>query len=354
MVNHQQRESLAKLYMMIITLGGWAIIIGAFTQLHPTPDSLFILLLLIFFLGITEYYPFPVWKGFTTINFPIIFIILIMYGLSMTIVVYSMIVLVVNLLHKRPIRSILFNPAQLVISVFITYIFVTSIYSIDELAFTSNRLDGIMTYLTFLIFFYVINNLLVDIVLWLRPQPYTFENWKHKLISESASGAFSFLYGIILYVLGNQNRGSADVFSFFFFFSPLIAMALIGSSFVRLNTEKNRLKRMFRLTRNLNTYMLKDGFAQSMTELKDFMNCDEVSLLIKSDDWNIAFSSNYLSISRKIEHQLENMKTMVSYEQKPGELKGPLSHLFTKDMRSFIYVPLRMDHEIARLYFVTD
>ncbi|MDQ0351491.1 putative membrane protein YhdT [Alkalibacillus filiformis] len=331
MIKHQQRELLAKLFMLTITLSGWAIIIGASTRIELTYDSLLLLILFILFLGVTEYYPFPVWKGFSTINFPIIFIVLLIYGLPLMLVVYSLIVMSVNILHKRPIRSVLFNPAQLIISLFSAHILVTTLYSIDQITFTSNILDGLIIYSTFLIVFYLINNLFVDIVLWLRPQPYTFYNWKQKLISELASGGFSFLYGIIFYILGNQNRGEVDLFSYFFFLFPLIAMSLIGSSFVRLNTEKNRLNKMFRLTRNLNTHMLKDRFGQSMTELNNFMNCDEVSLVIKEDEnWTVAYPNNKLTLTTDIEDHLNELRSMTSYEQKPGEPNGLLSHIFFK------------------------
>ncbi|MGP4070979.1 hypothetical protein ACTWQB_00320 [Piscibacillus sp. B03] len=179
-MQYQQREIMSKLFMSSITIVGITIFSLSLFNLSTMPNSLLILILFVVLLGVTEYYPFPAWKGYTTINFPLIYVMLLIYGLNLTIVVYSSVVLAVNLLHERPLRSILFNPAQLAISLYLTYSIVVNSFAMHELTFSTSILNGILTYLSFLLLFYIINNLLVDIVLWLRPQPYSFVNWKRK------------------------------------------------------------------------------------------------------------------------------------------------------------------------------
>ncbi|TFB18857.1 histidine kinase [Filobacillus milosensis] len=346
-MQHQQREHFAKLYMYFTTIIGWSIIFGSFYFVDINPSSSLILVLFILFIGITEYYPFPVWKGFTTINFPLIFVMVLIYELPTAMIVYSLTVFSVNLLHERPARSIFFNPAQLAISLFLTHELITELLSLNEITFSTSVWTGTLTFLTFLITFYIINNLMVDLVLILRPQPYTFKHWKNKLVSESSSALFSILYGLLFYIIGNQNRGNIDAVAYFFFFSPLVALSIIGASFVRLNTEKNRLKKMFKLTRNLNTYMIKEnGFPHSMNELKRFINCDEICLITLEDGvWEIVFPDLKNDLDNNALQLLHEISSITSFENRKNEGSGPLSQIFSKDMRSYIYAPLRLDEE---------
>ena len=111
----QRREKSAKLFMNSISLIGWLLILLSLVKLEP-PGEPVVLALLFLFLLISEYYPMPVWRGHTAITFPVVYVLFLLYGFPYTAIAYAGAVLIVNLIHRRPVRTVLFNPAQLVIS----------------------------------------------------------------------------------------------------------------------------------------------------------------------------------------------------------------------------------------------
>ena len=94
---------------------GWSLIFYMMLHLEPASEPIVLALLFIFLL-ISEYYPMPVWKGYTAITFPIVYVIFLLYGFSYTALVYACAVLAVNIVHRRPLRTVFFNPAQLALS----------------------------------------------------------------------------------------------------------------------------------------------------------------------------------------------------------------------------------------------
>ncbi|MFC0273046.1 GAF domain-containing sensor histidine kinase [Metabacillus herbersteinensis] len=351
-------EKIAKLFMMFISVVGWITIIYQGYTIHEFTSSFLILFLFILFISITEYYPIPVWKGFTTVNFPLIFVMHLIYGTSVTVITYAFILVIVCALQKRPFRIIIFNPAQLCLSFIIAIELTDYLSTLFQLESISNVvLSGCIHYTLLLALYYLINNMIVDIVLLLRPQPYPFTTWKHKVISEMNSAFISFIYGVLLYMLGNQNRGEIDIFSYFFFFSPLIAISLIGSSFIRIKTEKNRLKSLFHLTKELNKNVLKDnGIDIFLIHFKQVLFYDELILLTrKKEDWQIELEdmkSDKTTLKQDVFEALNTFEKISYFKNKSMDTGGPLSLIFHPDMKSIIYVPLLMENELIGLLVV--
>src|SRR5690606_26492742 len=132
----------------------------------------------------------------------------------------------------------LFNPAQLTVSIFLAYSFLTHTNVIEILSTKSGFFTGILTYSLFLALFFIVNNLIVDFVLLIRPQPYPFTVFKTKTITELGSAFISLLYGFVMVYLEGRK---VDEFSLFFFFSPLVAVSLLYSVISTLENEKKRL-----------------------------------------------------------------------------------------------------------------
>lgn len=286
--------------------------------------------------------------GFTAISFPIVYVIFLLYDFSVTAIVYAAAVLLVNIKHHRPIRAIIFNPAQLVMSLFVSAYFLKMVDPYIQQAVEAPFLQGIIQYCFLQLCFLIINNVIVDIVLLLRPQAYTLKSWAMKTMTELNCMLISFLYGGMLYILGSQNRGEIDVFSYFFFFSPLVGLSLLSSAIVRLRSEKKRLKYLFYITSQLNQLVPGEKWMNDLKpSLDSYIIADAFSLWIKEDGkWYRQFQSNGSSeeLEPEMIEEFENVKEPICYPDiRSRELKS--TSLFKGRLKAFVYSPLRVENE---------
>ncbi|MFN7251421.1 MAG: GAF domain-containing sensor histidine kinase [Anaerobacillus sp.] len=337
----------------VSVLGFLAVIISMYY--FKVTDHFVIFFLLVAFLGITEYYPFPVWRGYTTLSFPIIFTIDLVYGLPVLVSIYALIVLIVNLIHKRPFRVLAFNPTQLVLSYLSAKGLMLLFFAIFPMVTISNY--------TFLIeiiivttLFYMINNTLVDVVLLIRPQPYPMTLWKKKTFTEFLSFLFSLCYVILLYVLGEQNRGIVDGFSFFFFFSPLIGLSLLGASNSRLRKEKNRLKTLFSITKQLNKRLPSKDWVHSLQYgVEELLGVEATMLWINDKDkWKLVLLEGRVDKDIQSEFDNTNFETILNTTVFPDHRKeiGPARNLIEGGLKASVYAPLFIEKELVGMLVV--
>ncbi|WP_227521534.1 MULTISPECIES: GAF domain-containing sensor histidine kinase [Bacillus] len=344
-------QTIAQLYMMFISSIGWLLTIFLFFQMDTISSPVEFIFLFVF-LAICELYPMPVPKGFSTLTFPVLYMIYVVYGVEITVVSYFIVVLGVNLLHRRPIRIIFFNPAQLAVSLYLAHL---ALQFIKPVFLTENFIvEGIVGFFLLITCFYLLNNIIVDIVLILRPERYTFKLWKQKGKGELISFTVSFIYGVLMHILGSQNRGEIDIISYFFFFSPLVALSLLSSIIVRLRNEKNRLKSLFDFSSELNKAIPnKDG--DNITRLlKDYIMGDDCILLLKHDEEKWAINS----IRGSLKEENLNIKKMESVREllvfdSSYHSKGPLHEFFSPTVKAEVYAPLLIDEELVGCLIVT-
>jgi signal transduction histidine kinase len=351
----QKKERRARTFLLMISIIGWtAIFQFGFLQFEQ-PQHIPIFILLVIFLAVVEYFPIPVWRGFTTISFPIVYAIYVMQGIEVTVSVYALVVFFCYLLKRRPLRIVFFNPAQLALSLLIAYWTANTFFPMLVPSETSKIVSGIL-YVSFMIFpFYLVNNLMVDFILAIRPQPYTFASWKQKNLQEWNSFAVSYIYLILFHVVGNQNRGEIDAIAFFFFFSPLVGLALLSSSIVRLKKEKARLKALFKMSSELNKIMpSKEWVSFLQNSLDEFMDVDASILWVCEDgEWVRKFSmgltvgQNPLSVTTI--NSFEKMKQLTIYHNTKKD-SGPCVDCFDKDILSCLYAPLLIEDEIVGMF----
>ncbi|MEH7224638.1 GAF domain-containing sensor histidine kinase [Bacillus sp. JJ1566] len=352
-VSSQRRENYAKFYMIFIVLLGGAAVVNAIFHLEPT-DEFTILLLLAIFLAITEYYPIPLLRGSTTVTFPFIFIMYELFGISYPIIIYAVIALAINILHQRPLRIILFNPAQLAGSVFLAEYILSHTNVVQVLSSSSDFLSGLSTYILFLTLFYIINNFIVDIVLLIRPQPYTFYLFKTKTLTELGSFAISILYGAMMFYLGGRK---VDEFSLFFFFSPLVAISLLYSVISTLRNEKKRLNALFEITTGVNKKihstewieMFKNTFSQ-------IVDVQAIMLWVKENDvWKVLHSDGRVTPKDELTGEaltrFDGKKEPIVYQDRVKKL-GPIDEFFMKDMKAFVYSPMVIEDETVGMLVV--
>ncbi|MGY3718148.1 GAF domain-containing sensor histidine kinase [Sutcliffiella cohnii] len=359
MINTVDRNKAAHLYMVSIIIIGWGLVFFSFINFAPTSFSISQLLFLIVLLFICEYFPIPVPKGHSVLTFPILYIIYVLFNIEITVVVYACIVLVVNALHKRPFRSILFNPAQLVLSFFTGHLLVHMTMEKVTNYVVSPLWIEIFTLFLFITCFYLINNILVDVVLLIRPERYSLSLWLQKGQAEFISYVISFIYGTLSHILGSQNRGEIDTIALFFFFSPIVALSLLSSIIARLNNEKNRLKALFQFSSELNKAIPVKEWKSLITKmLQRVIYYDECVLLWKNewDQWELIINDGNIGTEElknvEVIKQLEEIKSLTIYDKK-HEKKGPLHPFLRNRMSSVMYVPLIIDGETVGCLIVT-
>ncbi|MFC4353997.1 GAF domain-containing sensor histidine kinase [Chryseomicrobium palamuruense] len=350
------REKWATYYMSSITLFGGCILFWSIFQLKPI-SNLWILTLLFALLVVSEYYPMPVWRGFTAISFPILYVSFLLFDFTVTAVMYAIAVCFVNIVQHRPLRIVLFNPAQLTISLFVSMQCLRWLDGWIQSLSMSDAGQGIVQFTLMQVVFFIINNLIVDIVLVLRPQPYTVQAWVSKTLTELSAIFISLIYGGMLYVLGSQNRGDVDVIAYFFFFSPLVGFALLSSVIVRLGAEKRRMKALFRITSQLN--QLVPGKFQ-LTQLKkpfqDFIQADSFMLLIKEGkQWKVQLSQavdepEAIDTDPAVNAMLSKQEHLIIRDTRATNVVK--TDLLPPDLRNHAYFPLCVEDEVLGLLMV--
>lgn len=351
-----RREQYSKLFLTSISIIGWGVILFSLFKLAPISDPL-VLALLFSFLLISEYYPMPVWRGFTAITFPLVYIIDLLYGFPYTALTYGAAVLIVNLLHRRPLRTVLFNPAQLVLSFYGAVLLLPLFNPMLEKLPGTPILQGIMEYFLLLAIYLIINNLIVDLVLLIRPQPYSFKMWKHKTLTELNSGGISLAYGITLYLVGSQNRGEIDVFSYFFFFSPLVGLSLLSATIARLKKEKHRLKLLNNITTELNEQLpAQDWLSALRSHFNELIRADASLLWIKrEDEWELSFKDGRAisgcELPADVFLEFEGMKHPVIYNDRKRD-GGAAAVCFEEELKAFIYTPLVIENETLGMFII--
>lgn len=350
-VNTILREKQANTYLIVISFLGTIIYLSSIFNMdvETSLNGIAVFLILIAFLWVTENYPMPVWRGFTSISFPIIYTIFITSGLEAAIVAYSTVILLNNLVKRRPVRIIFFNLSQLALSLLLTNILTTVI--MEALPSFQGDFSRIMVHMIlFTSSFYVINNSLVDLLLKLRPQRYTFEAWISKTISEFRSFLISAAYLSLVLLLGNQNRGSLDILSVFFVFSPLIAAALLMSVIVKIQTEKNRLKSLFSTTTELNRSMLSgDGYDEFHRQISSFVDFESLILWTNEEgEWEKVFTAGEHTVGARLSGDQLNRFSELNGPLMIADRKyiqGPADDCFQEYIRSLIYAPLIVENK---------
>jgi hypothetical protein len=84
--------------------------------------------------------------------------------------------------------------------------------------------------------------------------------------------------------VGHQNRGKIDILSYFFFFSPLVAVSVLSSIISRLQRERRRLNSLFGMTSLMNSkWTSEDPVVEVVHELRNHIAIDGSLLFLKTD-----------------------------------------------------------------------
>jgi len=351
----QKKERLSQLVILFTTLMGiWIFLQFGVWKLTPINEPMIFVLLAVFLL-IVECFPMPVWRGSVSISFSLIYVILLMEGPAYTIVSLGLIVGIVNLIKRRPVRIIFFNPASLLVSIELALHISQWIYPSLSDGFHSSIMGHLIHFNLFMFTYYVINNIIIDMVLLIRPQNYSFKAWRRKTLQEINGYLVSFCYLTILFILGSQNRGQIDAVTFFFFFSPLVCIALLSSIISNLKKEKAKLKALFSISSELNKKIAFPDWLTFLTEnLHEIIDVDSWSLWKKEKEhWQLQFATGLvkgdMQITEDMARDLEKIDQVTVYHRTKVEA-GPVGVFFTNEVASLIYAPLILENEMVGLF----
>lgn len=333
--------------MTLVSAIGWTVIILAALGIETIREP-YDLLFLIAFIFIAEYFPMPFQKGNSSLTFPIVYLVYLLYGIEITAVLYFTAVLFSTLINQRPLRIIFFNPAQLGLSLVLADILTN--WAVLHTAL-SEPAANIFLLLLFIGSFYLINNLIVDVVLLLRPEKYTFSIWAQKSRAELFSFSISMIYGLLLYYMGNQDRGDVDILSYFFFLSPLIFLAIISSVIIRLSADKQRLKALFHFSSELNKAIPISSWKNDIKQLIKEVVSYEESYLFTCDEkghWDLAIAEGELAPFEEdgAFTALNQVKTTTIYNKIDIHL-SPLAPQFKPAIQSAVFAPLIFENELV-------
>ncbi|WML58336.1 histidine kinase [Neobacillus sp. PS2-9] len=353
--NSQKKERLSRYFLLCVSLIGIWIFIQFGLAKITAPNETMILALLVVFLLIVEFFPLPVWKGTVTISFPLVYAIYVMDGLSYTVLSYGCIVAMINLYKRRPLRIVFFNPALLLISFYTAHLISQWFLSFLTIELQSRFLQGVLHFSLLILPFYLVNNLIVDVLLTIRPQLYNFRIWKRKTLQELNSFLLSYGYLVLFYFLGNQNRGEIDVFSFFFFFAPLVCFALLSSIIANLKKEKSKLKALFSISSELNKKIAApDWLSFLANNLQEFIDVDAWILWKREKKgWNLRFASGLVMdeiiLTDEAALAFDKTRQLTVYHHTKKDA-GPAGKIFSEEVGSLLYAPLVLENELVGMF----
>ncbi|HEU5141103.1 MAG TPA: sensor histidine kinase [Bacillales bacterium] len=350
--NGLNRERLAVLYMAVVIFAG---IVGAVDQVFYLSrfSNIPTYLLFVVFIGVAEFYPVILRQLSITLGFPLVYTFILLFGFPVAVFSYCVLLFIVYLLKRRPLRQLMFAPAQQMISLLSAEGAASLVFSGEAQGFAG--LVGRVAVFTGV--YFLANNVMVDGLLVIRPQQYQKGLWLRKNFIEVCVASFSFVYLLIMFLLGSQNRGVIDVFSYLFFYSPLVAICLITVIIVRLQKERNRLKALFTLTTELNRLLFSRQWRENIQQLfRHFIDVEATAFWVKTgDDWLLNYYDGAVSSFHK---ESEEDKTAFSdihetrlYPNRKRE-KIPMSSFFPNHLRAFIFAPLQVESETVGMLVV--
>lgn len=342
-------------YFIFLAVLGWLLMGYQFVLLHP-PQHVFILIILLAFLYLIEQYPIPVYKSSTSLSFPIVYIIYLLYGVPLTIITLSGILVLTYYLRQLPLKIILLKPPQIIISFFLAINISNWLIVIFNMHFKNGTMVTLKPLLVILLY-YGIYILFVDIFLLFRSKKEVFIRWRFKALVECGVIVSSILYIWFMHMLGNQDRGKIDVLSYFFVFSPLTGVSLVISIIARLQREKNRLKSLFSITSNLNKGLTTTNWLSSIVEeLRVFLEFDASLLfVIESNKWSIMHKFGYVKESLTMTSDMAiglskiNKTTFINNRVLN---KCPVEDLFQTNIHSLAYAPLFVENELVGVWVI--
>lgn len=345
------REKIASSYLYFISFLGLITITISLLEIK-IPSHSTILILLLIFMGIAEYFPVRFWRGTSSLTFPIIYAMSWQFGIHITIIAIVLVTLIIHLHRRSPIQRMLFNSTQHALSLILAEWFSNKcmhllINNIDM----SVLYENLIPLLLFCVFFCFFNNRFYDLLMILLPQPYSIYQWYKKTVTVFLCETFGFSYAALMHVLISKYSVEVNEITVLFFFFPLVAISVISSFSVRIRMEKERLYELFLITTEISRGLTGGNLKHIKQALKGFFGIQAYGIWTKDDgNWNLLLKDGKvrLDISDHSEKFEGISKNLVFNDWKTGTAPG--DEIFDSVIRSLVYFPLIVNDELVGMF----
>ncbi|MBC6973807.1 sensor histidine kinase [Bacillus sp. Xin] len=348
------REKVASYYLYFISFLGLITITISLLEIkipsHPT-----ILILLLIFMGIAEYFPVRFWRGTSSLTFPIIYAMSWQFGIHITIIAIVFVTLIIHLHRRSPVQRMLFNSTQHALSLILAEWFsnecLSLLISSMDMSFLYEQLIYLLLFCVFFCFF---NNRFYDLLMVLLPQPYSIHQWYKKTTTVFLCETFGLCYAALMHFLVSAYSVEINEITVLFFFFPLVAISVISSFSVRIRIEKERLYELFLITTEISRGLTGGNLKHIKQALKGFFGIQAYVIWTKDDgNWNLLLKdgevhpdfSDHSDIHREFE---EISKNLVFNDWKTGMAPG--DDVFDDVIRSLVYFPLIVNDELVGMF----
>jgi two-component system, NarL family, sensor histidine kinase DegS len=351
-----KKKRISGYYMKIVSIVGCLVIISSVPLFSISKDPiffLFIVLLLLFSAYI--HVPLISLRVYSTFNLPILSIVYLNFGITTTIVVHAAVVTVEAIHRRRNFPSLLFNVGQYSISLAVAHLLtkVLKVFVVDGDLQTLLELSIIMLFFNFS--FVIINNLLVDVLIRLRPFPYSWKDWRLKTLQEIIVAIFSYLYIVFLVAYANQMEGYLIKCTYILFLLILVLVAAAISFVKKVNNDRERMNSLYMVTTELNRESTKN-FYEKISMLGETFNAYALVILVKeNEDWKVLLKhgdvKSDILISHKLKEELEAIQKTAFFSGR--DFKSlPGKEIFNDEILSQAFYPLMVDNEKIGFFIV--
>ncbi|MGG0730893.1 GAF domain-containing sensor histidine kinase [Bacillus paramycoides] len=348
------REKVASFYLYFISFLGLITITISLLEIkipsHPT-----ILILLLIFMGIAEYFPVRFWRGTSSLTFPIIYAMSWQFGIHITIITIVFVTLIIHLHRRSPVQRMLFNSTQHALSLILAEWFLNKCLSLLISGMDMSALyENLISLLLFCVFFCFFNNRFYDLLMVLLPQPYSIHQWYKKAVTVVLCETFGVSYAALMHVLISTYSVEINEITVLFFFFPLVAISVISSFSVRIRMEKERLYELFLITTEISRGLTGGNLKHIKQALKGFFGIQAYVIWTKDDgNWNLLLKDGKVQLdisdhSDKNEAFEEISKNLVFNDWKTGMAPG--DEIFDDVIRSLVYFPLIVNDELVGMF----
>ncbi|WNF23490.1 histidine kinase [Mesobacillus jeotgali] len=347
------RKKASDYYIVLIGLLGWAFILYSI-PFAPFPEKPIVLILLIVLMLLAEYFPIPLFSitMFSTMTFPILYIMNLYFGIYTATVTFAFVLIFEAFHHKRSLRSTVFNIAQYTLSL-VGADWLIKVW-ISQYPLGDPFSDLLIIY-AFTSFYFLINNVLNDILFTIRPFPFTKKEWKSKALQELFISKLSIVLLAFLEIYTNYLPENVIDFTTILFLTLWIGITTTSSILTKARIERKRLDALSLLSTELNRINTKD-FGEKKSLLAETFNANAFVLLVKEHNaWNLLLKDGQVksevTLSDEMSLYLDEISEMTVVTEKEIE-KLPSNSIFNKMVLSQIFSPLIIDNEKVGMLIV--
>ncbi|MEE6449256.1 hypothetical protein RAH41_01640 [Gottfriedia acidiceleris] len=204
---------------------------------------------------------------------------------------------------------ILFNTAQLMLSLFIAD-FITNDYFYFQNITPNDGHINLWKVVIFTTVYFLVNNILCDLLLLLYQENYTKKAWMQKNIQEVSVLLFEMGYLIVIQLIAIKGFDGKEPLLSLLFFMPLAALSIISYSYSKVQEERMRLKSLVTISTELNKIVSASHLGGLRKKIKHVLSCTSFGIFLKKNNQWTYFLGDGL-LDKKVDINTEYFDNML-------------------------------------------